>query len=69
MLSLQLPFAVIPLLHFVGSRTLMGEFALGRKAMIGSWSLALFILRPQCHPNLRDAGLTLTAGCGDRQSA
>jgi manganese transport protein len=43
-LSLQLPFAVIPLLHFVSSRKLMGEFALGRKAKIGSWSLALLIL-------------------------
>ena len=43
-LSMQLPFAVIPLLHFVSSRKLMGEFALGRKAKIGSWSLALLIL-------------------------
>ena len=43
-LSLQLPFAVIPLLRFVGSRKLMGEFALSRKAKIGSWSLALLIL-------------------------
>jgi manganese transport protein len=43
-LSLQLPFALIPLLRFVGSRQLMGEFALGGRAKIGSWGLALLIL-------------------------
>jgi manganese transport protein len=43
-LSLQLPFAMIPLLRFVGLRSLMGEFALGRGAKIGSWALALLIL-------------------------
>jgi manganese transport protein len=43
-LSLQLPFAMIPLLRFSGSRELMGEFALGRSAKIGSWGLALLIL-------------------------
>lgn len=44
MLSLQLPFAVIPLLHFVGRRQLMGEFVLGWKASIGSWTMALLVL-------------------------
>jgi len=43
-LSLQLPFAMIPLLRFVGLRHLMGEFVLGRAAKIGSWGLALLIL-------------------------
>jgi manganese transport protein len=43
-LSLQLPFAIIPLLRFVGSRQLMGEFALGVSARMGSWALALLIL-------------------------
>jgi manganese transport protein len=43
-LSLQLPFAMIPLLRVVGSRRVMGEFALGRKAKNGSWCLALLIL-------------------------
>ena len=43
-LSLQLPFALIPLLRFVGLRQLMGEFVLGRGAKIGSWGLALLIL-------------------------
>ena len=43
-LSLQLPFAMIPLLRFVGRRQGMGEFALGRTAKIGSWGLALLIL-------------------------
>jgi manganese transport protein len=43
-LSLQLPFAVIPLLRFVGLRRLMGEFVLGRTAKIVGWGLALLIL-------------------------
>ena len=43
-LSLQLPFAMIPLLRFVGLRPLMGEFVLGRSAKISSWGLALLIL-------------------------
>jgi manganese transport protein len=43
-LSLQLPFAMIPLLRFVGSRQLMGEFVIGRSAKIGSGGLALLIL-------------------------
>jgi manganese transport protein len=43
-LSLQLPFAMIPLLRFVGTRQVMGEFTLGRNAKIGSWCLALLIL-------------------------
>ena len=43
-LSLQLPFAMIPLLRFVGTRKVMGEFVLGRNAKIGSWCLALLIL-------------------------
>jgi len=43
-LSLQLPFATIPLLRFVGSPRVMGEFVVGRSAKIGSWALALLIL-------------------------
>jgi len=43
-LSLQLPFAMVPLLRFVGLRRLMGEFVLGRAAKIGSWGLVLLIL-------------------------
>jgi manganese transport protein len=43
-LSLQLPFAVIPLLRFVSRREVMGEFALGRRARLGCWGLAFAIL-------------------------
>jgi manganese transport protein len=43
-LSLQLPFAVIPLLRFVGRRQVMGELALGAGAKLGCWCLALLIL-------------------------
>jgi manganese transport protein len=43
-LSLQLPFALVPLLHFVGLRRLMGEFALVRSAKLLGWGLVLLIL-------------------------
>jgi manganese transport protein len=43
-LSLQLPFAMIPLLRFVGRRDVMGDFVLGRRAKFASWCLALLIL-------------------------
>ena len=43
-LSLQLPFAMVPLLRFVGMRRLMGEFALGRSAKLLGWGLVLLIL-------------------------
>ncbi len=43
-LSLQLPFAVIPLVHFTSDRKRMGEFANGRWLQIGSWVCAAVVL-------------------------
>ncbi len=43
-LSLQLPFAVIPLVHLTGNRRRMGAFANGLWVQIGAWSCAAFIL-------------------------
>ncbi len=43
-LSLQLPFAMIPLCRFVGQRRLMGEFALNTTARLGAWALAVLIV-------------------------
>jgi manganese transport protein len=43
-LSMQLPFALIPLVRFVGSSRPMGEFALGRTAALASWGIAPVIL-------------------------
>ena len=43
-LSLQLPFAVIPLVHFTSDRKRMGDFANGRWLQIGSWLCAAFVL-------------------------
>jgi manganese transport protein len=43
-LSLQLPFAVIPLIHFTSDRRRMGEFANGVWLQIASWTCAAFIL-------------------------
>ncbi len=43
-LSLQLPFAVIPLVYFTSDRRRMGEFANGIWLQIGAWACAVFIL-------------------------
>ncbi len=43
-LSLQLPFAVIPLVHLTSDRRRMGEFANGTWLKLGSWFCAAFIL-------------------------
>ncbi len=43
-LSLQLPFAVIPLVHLTSDRKRMGTFANGVWLKAGSWSCAAFIL-------------------------
>jgi manganese transport protein len=43
-ISFQLPFAVIPLIHFTGDRERMGRFANGRLVQIGSWLCAAFIV-------------------------
>ncbi|WP_026464449.1 Nramp family divalent metal transporter [Adhaeribacter aquaticus] len=43
-LSLQLGFAVIPLIHFVSSKRRMGNFAIGPKVKIAAWISALVIV-------------------------
>jgi len=43
-LSLQLPFAVIPLIHLTSDRKRMGVFANGPWLKLASWSCAVFIL-------------------------
>jgi len=43
-LSLQLPFAVIPLVQFTSDRTRMGEFANGRTVKLLAWASAAVII-------------------------
>ena len=43
-LSLQLPFAVVPLLQFVSSPRLMGRFAIGPGLRILAWAIAAVIV-------------------------
>lgn len=43
-LSMQLPFAVIPLVHFTSDRNRMGEFANRLWVKAGAWTCAAFIL-------------------------
>ncbi len=43
-LSLQLPFAVIPLIHFVSDREAMGAFVAGRLVRLAAWLVAALIV-------------------------
>ncbi|WP_306349560.1 Nramp family divalent metal transporter [Flavobacterium sp. '19STA2R22 D10 B1'] len=43
-LSLQLGFAVIPLIHFVSDKNKMEGFAIGKYTKIASWTVALIIV-------------------------
>ena len=43
-LSLQLGFAVIPLIHFVSNKTTMGKFAIKLPAKIAAWLIAIVLL-------------------------
>jgi manganese transport protein len=43
-LSMQLAFAIIPLIHFVSDKLQMGEFAIGLKTKIASWLVASIII-------------------------
>lgn len=44
MLSMQLGFAIIPLLHYVSGKKQMGEFAIGFWAKLGGWLSAVIIV-------------------------
>jgi manganese transport protein len=43
-LSLQLPFAVIPLIQFTSNKKMMGEFSISKKMAFLSWITALLIV-------------------------
>ncbi len=43
-LSLQLPFAIIPLVHFVSDRKQMGELAIGRPTKVLAWITAAVVV-------------------------
>jgi manganese transport protein len=43
-LSLQLPFAIIPLVAFAGNRRLMGACVLGPMAKACGWTMAMLVL-------------------------
>ena len=43
-LNLQLPFAIIPLLHFTNDPQRMGVFANGRKLRLGGWITAVIVV-------------------------
>lgn len=44
LLSMQLAFAVIPLLHFVSNKSKMGAFAIGARTKVAGWIVAAVIV-------------------------
>lgn len=44
LLSMQLAFAVIPLIHFVSNKGRMGKFAIGTFTKVGAWLVAAVII-------------------------
>lgn len=52
-LSLQLPFAVVPLLMFAGSKTLMQEWALSAKFKAVGWSICAVIIAANVYMLMR----------------
>ena len=43
-LSLQLGFAIIPLIHFVSDKSKMGKFAINNITKVGAWMIALVLI-------------------------
>lgn len=43
-LSMQLGFAIIPLIHFVSNKDRMGEFVISKKVQLFSWLIAIVIV-------------------------
>lgn len=43
-LSMQLAFAIIPLIHFVSDKKQMGDFAIGVKSKIAGWLIAIIVI-------------------------
>ncbi|MFP5041792.1 Nramp family divalent metal transporter [Parasediminibacterium sp. JCM 36343] len=43
-LSLQLGFAIVPLIHFVSDKKTMGEFAIGNATKILAWTIAIILV-------------------------
>jgi len=43
-LSFQLPFALLPLVKFVGSSKVMGELVLGRRGVLLAWCISLVVI-------------------------
>ncbi len=65
-LSLQLPFAVIPLVHFVASRERMGRFTIGRTTLTTAWLVAAVIVGLNVKLAVDEIGGWLGAAGGER---
>ena len=61
-LSLQLPFAIIPLVHFVSDRKAMGRFAIGPVVRALAWICALVVVGLNAKLVIDTFGAWFTAG-------
>ena len=73
-LSLQLPFAIVPLIHFTNDPARMGQFASGAKLRLAGWTTALVVIAlnlwmaQQAIAGWAAGRRTLGPACLDRQS-
>jgi manganese transport protein len=61
-LSIQLGFAVIPLIHFVSDKKTMGKFSINTITKIGAWSVASILVYLNIQMIISQASATFLAG-------
>lgn len=61
-LSLQLGFAIIPLIHFVSDKVQMGKFAIDAKTKIAAWVIASILIALNSKMLLNEAEQIFTTG-------
>lgn len=61
-LSLQLGFAIIPLIHFVSNKTTMGNFAIKPLTKIAAWVIATVLIYLNCKMLLNEVSVIFSDG-------
>jgi manganese transport protein len=61
-LSLQLGFAIIPLIHFVSNKVTMGKFVIGNVTKVAAWLIAAVLIYLNCKMLLNEVSGIFTDG-------
>jgi len=67
--SIVLPFAVVPLLTFVGSRSIMGDLVLPRGYLVAGWLGASLIMVANLYLMFEESGLGYSSGGSSAEEA